>query len=508
MKIIVQAGGLGTRMKHLAETKPKSLIAAKYLPIVFHLFERFRGDEFVIVGDYKFDVFDNYLATFAENVKCILVKAQTKGNAAGLKEAVALVPPNEPFMVIWSDIILSERFTVRDIKKGCQVGVADFPCSWSLIDGRLVHEQHASKGVAGLYLFDDKGWFDDFPDGGSFTDWLANKDIPLSPLSLMGSIDVGTLEAYKAIDTAANRCRPYNRISFADGRVIKTGLTPEADRLIKAEVAWYARMRDYGFANVPLLYDTAPLTMARIEGESVFAALRDAGGRAVARDRIVDALGGLHGGEDCASSPWDVYQEYDTKTLKRLHGVARAIPFALDPAITINGVACTNVLRAPHRLRRAVQDHLIDTRYTPIHGDCQLTNIMISGDGRITFIDPRGYFGGSAVLGDVRYDWAKLYFSVEGNFDQFNIKNYELSIDERGVSYTIGSNGWEHLTGELLARIPLGQGNAAQIELIHAVIWLSMASHAWEDFDSMCIAFYNGTLLLQRWMEEHGDARS
>ena len=505
MKIIVQAGGLGTRMKHLAETKPKSLIAAKYLPLIFHMFERFRGDEFVIVGDYKFDVFDNYLATFANDIRYVLIKAQTKGNAAGLKEAIALVPSGEPFMVIWSDIILSERFAVHDIKKGCQVGVADFPCSWSLVDGRLVHQQHAGKGVAGLYVFDDKGWFDGFPEGGSFTDWLANRGVPLHPLSLMGSIDVGTLEAYREIDTSANRCRPYNRIAFSDGRVTKTGLTPEAEKLIAAEVAWYARMQEYGFTAVPKLYGTAPLTMERIEGDSVFAATLDAGEKAAALVRIVDALGALHALDERPSSPWDLYHEYHTKTLMRLHGVARAIPFALDTTIIINGVNCVNVLRAPHRLRHAVQCHLMDTRYAPIHGDCQLTNILIAGDGRVTFIDPRGYFGASAVLGDVRYDWAKLYYSVEGNFDQFNIKNYELSIDERGVRYAIGSNGWEHLTGEMLARVSRGEANATQIELIHAVIWLSMASHAWEDFDSMCVAFYNGTLLLQRWMEEHGD---
>ena len=38
--------------------------------------------------------------------------------------------------------------------------------------------------------------------------------------------------------------------------------------------------------------------------------------------------------------------------------------------------------------------------------------------------------------------------------------------------------------------------NKKEIKIIHAVIWLSLASHCWEDFDSMCVAFYNGCLLL------------
>lgn len=29
-----------------------------------------------------------------------------------------------------------------------------------------------------------------------------------------------------------------------------------------------------------------------------------------------------------------------------------------------------------------------------------------------------------------------------------------------------------------------------------------MASHVWEDYDSMCIAFMNGTALFNRWLED------
>jgi choline kinase len=85
MKIIIQAGGLGTRMKRLTQNKPKSLISAKYLPLIFNLFKKYPKDEFVIIGDYKFDVLDRYLATFAKDVNLILIKAKTKGNAAHLR---------------------------------------------------------------------------------------------------------------------------------------------------------------------------------------------------------------------------------------------------------------------------------------------------------------------------------------------------------------------------------------------------------------------------------------
>ena len=34
--------------------------------------------------------------------------------------------------------------------------------------------------------------------------------------------------------------------------------------------------------------------------------------------------------------------------------------------------------------------------------------------------------------------------------------------------------------------------NKNKIKLLHAIIWLSLTSYAWEDYDSICGAFYNG----------------
>lgn len=59
------------------------------------------------------------------------------------------------------------------------------------------------------------------------------------------------------------------------------------------------------------------------------------------------------------------------------------------------------------------------------------------------------------------------------------------------------------LTSNLLDRIPNGEGTEKEIKLDHAIIWLSLASHAWEDFDSMCVAYYNGLRLFNDWLEEY-----
>ena len=39
--IIVQAGGKGTRLKHLTQNKPKALVPVGNLPMLFYLFGRY-----------------------------------------------------------------------------------------------------------------------------------------------------------------------------------------------------------------------------------------------------------------------------------------------------------------------------------------------------------------------------------------------------------------------------------------------------------------------------------
>ena len=39
------------------------------------------------------------------------------------------------------------------------------------------------------------------------------------------------------------------------------------------------------------------------------------------------------------------------------------------------------------------------------------------------------------------------------------------------------------------------------MKLLHAIIYLSLTTYAWEDYDSICGAFYKGLLLLDEAME-------
>ena len=505
MKIIIQAGGKGTRLEHLTHNKPKCIVPVNNIPIVFHMFNKFPEAEFVIIGDYKFEVLENYLETFA-NAKYILVKSEGTGNACGIKDALKYIPENEQFMIIWSDLLLGNSFDLSEIEADKNyIGLSkDFKCSWSFKNNKLEKIPSTECGVAGLYIFNNKKLFNNFPETGSFTTWLKNSKIDLLPLDLADSKEVGTIEAINKISSTENRCRPYNKMEFKSNKVIKTGLTDEGKKLIDREIVWYKKMTEYGFNSIPEIYSLDPLTMSRIDGTNIFNANLTKEEKQQVIDKLIDSVTQMHEFETKEQNYWDLEEEYYKKTIKRIQSIRQAIPFANEDYITINGKRCKNVMIHPQFLKKIVEKKLFKTRYCPIHGDCTLTNTMIDKTGKIYFIDARGYFGSEKVLGDIRYDWAKLYYSISGNFDQFNIKNFDLDISDTEVTFKIKSGGWEDFTDYFLGKIP--NCNIDEIKIIHAIIWLSLASHAWEDFDSMCLAYYNGLYLLNEYIEGENNA--
>ena len=107
MKVIILAGGLGTRISEETETKPKPMILLDNRPIIWHIMNIYASQgftEFIIAAGYKSEVIQNWVNYYLEekwSVKVLDTGLNTQ-TATRLLKCMELVP-NERVMATYGD---------------------------------------------------------------------------------------------------------------------------------------------------------------------------------------------------------------------------------------------------------------------------------------------------------------------------------------------------------------------------------------------------------------------
>jgi len=492
--IVVQAGGKGTRMERLTRNKPKALTPVKNLPMIFHLFRKYPDKKYIIIGDYKIDVLSRYLEAFADVDYKMVSGAGHTGTCAGMQDAMSLIPEGAKFMLIWCDLILPAEYEIPDINDKNIIGISkDFPCRWKYENNQFVEERSTEYGVAGHFIFKDKSYLKNVPTDGELVRWMQGEGLTFEEQPLYKTKEYGLISEWEKIPV--EKCRPFNSIEIVGDHLIKRAVDAQGEALAVRECAWYKKIADKHFVNIPAIYGYTPLEMELIDGKNIYelSELSEDQKKDILK-QIVECLESIHKLESVETDKDSFYDAYLAKTWKRLEKVKKLVPFAEDEWVTVNGVRCHNIFYEIPQIEDVIMKYLPD-RFCLLHGDCTFSNMMLRSNGTPVMIDPRGYFGTTEFFGDVAYDWVKLYYSLYSNYDQFNLKRFDLTIDEQ-VSISVESNGWEALEPyffELLGN----QVTRKQMKLFLAIIWLSLTTYAWDDYDSICGAFYLGLLYLE-----------
>lgn len=497
MKIIIQAGGKGTRLEGLTRNKPKCLVPVNNLPIIFYAFEKFKDAQFIIIADYKVDVLEKYLNTFACNYDFKIIKAQKSGTISGIKDAISSFKEDESFMIMWCDLILSQNFELPKQGGGNYIGISkDFECRWSFVDNHFVKEASKENGVAGLFVFENKKVLENIAEEGAFVPWLQKQSIHFERIDLYGSKEIGTLLSYSDNNDSKPVCRPFNHIEFKDDRVIKKAINDEGKKIALDELAWYKHIEGLNYKNIPEILSYEPFTMKRVQGKNIFEydCLTKSQKQEILKS-LIEALKRLHCLEEKQpANIQDVEDSYINKTFDRLLKVQKLVPFADKEFIKINGAYYKNIFFNKDELKEAVKA-FYPKEFCLIHGDSTFSNLMFDTyNMKAVLIDPRGYFGKTKFYGDEDYDWAKLYYSLKGEYDQFNSKKFTLDIRQKDIEFAIKPNNWADMEEYFFDSLP--NVSKRKIKLLHGIIWLSLTTYAWEDYDSICGAFYNGIIKL------------
>ena len=508
-QIIVQAGGKGTRLGHLTQNKPKCLVSIQGKPLLYHLFSLYPDSTFQIIGDYKSEVLEEYLATVSPKCKFNFIKANGIGTGSGIAQALKNIDDNEDILLLWCDLLLAKDYlNFQDLKLDTpQIGLSrSFPCRWSLNnEGKLVHEASDKSGIAGFFRFPNKSLLSDIPESTEFVRWLSQKNLDFQKVFLDDALELGTTKTYEAAQANQSHTRFFNQLDYESDRVTKRCIDPNYDYLIANECNWYEYVQSHKYAQIPKIYASEPLTLEKIAGYHPFEAdCHDLAQIKKILHSAITALKQLHKIEEQPASPECVKSNYINKTLNRVEQVASLINgFDLE-TITINGLECRNPFHKRYSwIFEQAEEYLLTTQgsFRPIHGDPTFSNMLYSNTREeVVLFDPRGHFGNTKIFGDPDYDWAKLYYSVVGNYDAFNRRQFIL-YDHGLGDYIVymKPSPYRQIASELTKNL----ANTCRVELLHGLIWLALTSYASDDVDSIRAAFYLGIYYLEKTLTKY-----
>lgn len=265
-------------------------------------------------------------------------------------------------------------------------------------------------------------------------------------------LDFGHINTYFKSRSKFTTQRSFNALLISDGCVRKTG---EPHKKIAAEMHWFEtiprRLRTY----IPQLIETQtqitppeyvleylplpPLNEVFVHGRNEAPYWRKVVRQCV---RFLNA---------CAVEPLDSRQRHsiaedfdslvNTKTFQRLNQYLSQQSFLnLDSRISVNGLQATSL----HDVCTDCISRVLDLPAAPgvMHGDFCFSNILFdSRTGNIKVIDPRGMNsdGVLTILGDLRYDLAKLTHSLIGLYDHIVAGAYDCTCicDGPNPEYTL-----------------------------------------------------------------------
>ena len=503
--IVIQAGGEGRRLQKYSRNIPKSLVSVNGKTLLNHnldiLSSYFPAASIYIISDHLQNVLNDYYQVYPHVSNPILVEPTGKGTSSGLVD-IFNRRNHTKLLFLWCDLFLDEIDIERlSINLDSDViGLSKtFGCRWSIdAENKLVESFSKTKGIAGLFFFNDTSkLLQNIPSSGEFVKWLSlQPDYNPKPFFFEKTLEIGDVKSYE--DTFlgdSSRARFFNKICFDGGLVTKECVDSDYDSLLNNEIFWYQYASSKGYQYSPGLYSINPLTIDNINGQHPDEI--DHPNEQII-DSIIASLAALHGLE---KREWDIDQiksVYIDKTLARIKQVSRLLPLHFN-RVSINGEYYQNPFHEDN-IEQTISfcQNIIDLTnvdFCPIHGDPTFSNTIYCAESNKAFlIDPRGIFGSTKIFGDPYYDYAKLLYSVDGCYDEFNKRNFELIKYSDGEYWlTLPRSRFADFSHKVYSKVQ----SPLRLNLIHALIWFSLCGYVKDHLDSITGAYLKGILVLQ-----------
>jgi hypothetical protein len=149
------------------------------------------------------------------------------------------------------------------------------------------------------------------------------------------------------------------------------------------------------------------------------------------------------------------------------------------------------------QIKHYIKDNMLNFTPSLIHGDCCFSNILYGDDKNIIrFIDPRGSFGNTGIYGDIRYDIAKLYHSVDGTYEAFITDKFKVHANGNTYEIDIKNTGELAWAQKEFEHIFFPHFNKKEIKILQGCIFIGMCARHYDSMERQRAMYLTGTRLL------------
>ena len=343
-----------------------------------------------------------------------------------------------------------------------------------------------------------------------------NKKYPLKAIKTNTWCDVGHQDKYFNAQLGV-KAREFNHITIDSNRGILTKTSSERAKF-EGEILWYIKLpKDLEYVrprifSYSLEYNNTFVSMeyysyytlhelllysdiSKKQWNNIFNKIKficeDFSRYKVSGDNIIKSL----------------EKVYIEKTIQRLNKLRENSFFEkyFEQSFYVNGKRYKKLLDIIEILKNELPNILFKIKdFSIIHGDLCFSNILVDSDNSfVKLIDPRGNFGSYDIYGDSRYELAKLFHSIDGKYDYIIEEQFDLSIDENGMEYKIKEQKRDFDIYKEFLNVfdKIVKNQRREIEIIEALLFLSMIPLHNESLRQQCVMLATGVEILARHID-------
>lgn len=486
--VVIVASGEGTRLYPLTKHIPKYLVCYNNQSILHHIVNYWKEytDKFVIVIQSVYNaVTEFYFDLLDVSYEIINVHGTTgRENSYTIHQSLGDKFKGSKLVITWCDIYPVTPIDIPD-DRNVIFTYKNFGRYDALSDGTI--HKRAFGNIIGIYYFHSFTPLITFEDSMDICDCYIQNFGTFAIQEIQELIDIGDMSKLDSLHHKVPT-RYFNTITRTENGLIKMATCSYGEKIIRNEMRFY-KFHQLQKPRILNYYDKG-FEMEYIHGDTVHNVLKHMTYSEQCKliQRVLANLSHLHrpvSHIQKAQIEDDIEQEFYTKVDNRLKNVAKVIEH-YNFIKSVNGIPLVHSI---DHIKKYLFDRIkkrISRDYYSIHGDPHLSNIMLSKDGELCFIDPRGYFGSTKLFGPREYDIGKVAYSLSG-FDYFNNDpKFTFYINKNNIDIPVINNlkTFEHLFEDKELN--------KDMTILH---WLGLADYCKTNILKCLSAYYYGIYL-------------